>query len=142
MANTIDDLRSHLFDTLAALKDKDTPMELDRARTVADVARVLVDSAKVEVEFLKVTGATKSTGFLPEDDTPKAPGGRRLQGKVTPAEAVLHPGADVSTPTGDRCVLCGVRLTTAYLIERGLCGSCSDRPEAQARKPAAKSAAR
>ena len=132
MANTIDDLRSHLFETLAALKDKENPMELDRARTVADVARVLVDSAKVEVEFLKVTGATRSTGFLPESDPPAAP---RLPGPVTPAAAVLHAGTAV-TPR-DQCALCGVRLTTAYLIEKGLCGSCCDRPEAQHLKPVA-----
>lgn len=61
----IDDLRSHLFETLAALRDKDKPMDLDRARAVADVAKVIVDSAKVEVDFLKVTGASHSTNFLP-----------------------------------------------------------------------------
>lgn len=64
----IDDLRTHLFETLAALKDKDKPMDLDRARAISDVSRVIVDTAKVEVEFLKVTGALKSTGFLPDAD--------------------------------------------------------------------------
>lgn len=34
-------------------------------------------------------------------------------------------------PIAERCVLCGCRLTSAYHIERGLCGSCSDRPEAK-----------
>ena len=68
MRNKIDDLRNHLFETLEALKDKDEPMDLDRARAVADVARVIVESAKVEVDFLKVTGATKSTGFLPDGE--------------------------------------------------------------------------
>lgn len=65
--NKIDDLRNHLFETLEALKDEDKPMELDRARAVADVARVIVESAKVEIDFLKVTGALKSTEFLPSD---------------------------------------------------------------------------
>lgn len=82
MANTIDDLRSHLFETLAALKDKDQPMELDRARAVADVAKVIVESAKVEVDFLKVTGAVKSTGFMPEADTAGGLVVRRQIGKV------------------------------------------------------------
>jgi hypothetical protein len=122
MPNTIDDLRSHLFETLAALKDKDHPMELDRARSVADVAKVLVESAKVEVEFLKVTGALQGTGFLPAG----APRPKRVSGQ---GDGPVAPVA--STPAGDRCMLCGCRLTTAYLIERGLCGSCSDRPEAQ-----------
>lgn len=66
--NKIDDLRNHLFATLEALQDEEKPMDLDRARAVADVAKVIVESAKVEVNFLKVTGAVKSTGFLPNGD--------------------------------------------------------------------------
>ncbi len=76
--NKIDDLRDHLFETLEALKDPDKPMELDRARTVADVAQVIVESAKVEVNFLKVTGALRSTHFLPVDDEEK-PATKRLR---------------------------------------------------------------
>lgn len=68
MKNKIEDLRNHLFETLEALKDEDKPMDLARARAVADVAKVIVESAKVEVEFLKVTGNVRSTGFLPEGD--------------------------------------------------------------------------
>jgi hypothetical protein len=75
--NQIEDLRNHLFETLEALRDKTNPMDLARAREVANVGRVIVDSAKVEVEFLKVTGATKSTDFLPiEEDEP---GPRRIR---------------------------------------------------------------
>jgi hypothetical protein len=136
MPNTIDDLRSHLFETLAALKDKETPMELDRARAVADVARVLVDSAKVEVEFLKVTGATRSTGFLPQDSTPPATS-KRAPGRLTPGEHALHEGVLGPLAAADKCGLCGVRLTTPYLIEQGFCGSCSERPEAKHLKPVA-----
>lgn len=77
MPHNIEDLRAHLFDTLKALKDKERPMDLDRARAVADVARVLVESAKIEVDFLKVTGALKSTGFLPDADE-QAPDTRRI----------------------------------------------------------------
>lgn len=72
MKNKIDDLRNHLFETLESLKDEDKPMDLDRARAIADVSRVIIDSAKVEVEFLKVTGALRSTDFLPaEEEAPK-----------------------------------------------------------------------
>lgn len=73
MKNKIEDLRNHLFETLEALKDPDKPMELDRARAVADVARVIVDSAKAEVEYLKATGRTAGTGFIPLDEA-KGPG--------------------------------------------------------------------
>lgn len=81
----IDDLRHHLFATLEALQDEEKPMDLDRARAIADVAKVIVESAKVEVNFLKVTGGTNSTGFLPDGDIPSvqrpqlAAGGRKPQ---------------------------------------------------------------
>jgi len=65
--NKISDLRDHLFETLEALKDEEKPMELARARAIADVARVIVESSKVEVNFLQVTGALRSTDFLPVD---------------------------------------------------------------------------
>lgn len=70
MKNKIDDLRNHLFETLEALKDEEKPMDLDRARAIADVSRVIVDSAKVEVEFLKTTGQLRSTDFLPSEEAP------------------------------------------------------------------------
>lgn len=77
--NKIDDLRNHLFETLEGLRDKDEPMELDRAKAVADVARVIVESAKVEVAMLKVTGGISGTGFIPEGDTlPAVPTTRRI----------------------------------------------------------------
>ena len=70
MKNKIEDLRNHLFATIEALQDKESPMELDRAKTIAEVAQVLINSAKAEVEHMRVTGATKGTGFMPEDDVP------------------------------------------------------------------------
>lgn len=83
MKNKIDDLRNHLFETLEALKDNDTPMDLDRALAIAEVAKVIVESAKVEVSFLKTTGAIKSTDFLPSEEDEielrrRLPAGRRV----------------------------------------------------------------
>lgn len=51
----INNLREHLLETLSALRDRENPMEPDRARAIASVASVLVDSAKVEVDYLRVT---------------------------------------------------------------------------------------
>lgn len=67
----INQMRQQLLDTLADLRNRDNPMEPDRARAVAQVASVLVDSAKVEVEYIKATGQDRS-GFLemPVTDTP------------------------------------------------------------------------
>ena len=56
----INQLRQQLMDTLADLRSRDNPMEPDRARAVAQVAAVLVDTAKVEVEYLKTTGQDRS----------------------------------------------------------------------------------
>ncbi len=66
MKNKIEDLRNHLFATIEGLLDEETPMELDRAKAVADVAQVIVNSAKIEVDFIKVTGRSEGTGFIPE----------------------------------------------------------------------------
>lgn len=59
----ISELREHLMATLAGLRDRNNPMEPDRARAVAQVASVLVDTARVEVDFIKATGQD-SSGFL------------------------------------------------------------------------------
>lgn len=56
----ITQVRQSLLDTLADLRNRDTPMEIERARAVAQVASVLVDTAKVEVEYIKATGADRS----------------------------------------------------------------------------------
>jgi hypothetical protein len=63
--NKIEDLRNHLFATLEALQDEDAPMDLDRARAVSEVAQTLINSAKVEVDFIKHTGAIEGSGFIP-----------------------------------------------------------------------------
>lgn len=67
MKNKIGDLRNHLFATLEALQDEDKPMEIERAKTIADVAQVIVNSAKIEVDFIRATGRDKGTGFIPEE---------------------------------------------------------------------------
>ena len=62
--NDINELRGHLFDTLRGLKDKDKPLEIERARAVSDVAQTIINTVKVEVDFVKATGA-KGSGFIP-----------------------------------------------------------------------------
>lgn len=69
--SNITELRAHLMATLASLRDRDNPMEPDRARAIAQVAGVLVDTARVEIDYLKATGQDESR-FL--DTT----GGERL----------------------------------------------------------------
>lgn len=83
MKNKIDDLRNHLFATLEALQDKEEPMDLDRARVIADVGAVLVESAKAEVLFLKATENIQGSGFFPTDmQTLSGTSQARLPGKA------------------------------------------------------------
>ena len=63
MSNNIDTVRDHLLQTLAGLRDRNNPMDVDRARAIAQVAGVLVDTAKVEVDFLRATSRKDSTFF-------------------------------------------------------------------------------
>lgn len=65
--NKIEDLRNHLFATIESLMDEEKPMEIDRAKTIAEVAQVIVNSAKIEVDFLKATDRSQGTGFIPEE---------------------------------------------------------------------------
>lgn len=62
--HTIDNLRDMLFETLQALKDKENPMEIDRALAMKDVAQVIVNSVKVEVDHMRIAGGAGS-GFIP-----------------------------------------------------------------------------
>lgn len=64
----LDGVREELMNALKALTNKDKPMELDRAKAVAGVAKVLVDSAKVEVDYLRVTQGS-SSGFISGNKT-------------------------------------------------------------------------
>lgn len=81
----IDTLRGHLFDTLADLRNKEKPMDIDRAKAVAEVARAVIDSAKVEVEHMKVAGG-QGSGFIqgalpaPQPGQPRLVKGRDMVG--------------------------------------------------------------
>jgi len=72
--NTISDLRKHLFDAIQGVRDG--TMDVDKAKTVAELSKVVVESAKVEVDFMKAGGLVEGTGFIPEKVP--APGQPRL----------------------------------------------------------------
>lgn len=71
MSHTISDLRDHLFATLQDLRDKDKPLDIERAKAVAEVAQTIINSAKVEVDHMRVSGHADRTGFIaPPDGSP------------------------------------------------------------------------
>lgn len=59
MSQDLTALRAALFDTLAEVRAG--TMDLDRARAVNELGKTLIDSAKVEVEYLRTTGGGEST---------------------------------------------------------------------------------
>lgn len=70
----IDKLREHLFDTLTALKDKDDPMDIERAKAISEVSQTIINSAKLEVEHMRVSGRPSSSGFIPQQELKTIPG--------------------------------------------------------------------
>jgi hypothetical protein len=83
-----------LFETMERLlDDDDKAMDLERAETIAKVAQVVVNSAKVEVDFIKTTGAGGSN-FLQD-------------GAADPKQlAEVPPPAIEVTPQTDKVDLC------------------------------------
>ncbi|MGH8431788.1 MAG: hypothetical protein ACREUF_15435 [Solimonas sp.] len=69
MKNKIEDLRNHLFATLEALQDESKPLDLERAKVIANVGQTIINSAMVEVKFMEATGA-KGSGFIPVEPKP------------------------------------------------------------------------
>ena len=69
MKNKIEDLRNHLFATLEALSDTENPMDLDRAKAICEVGQVIINSAKVEVDFINKVGGV-GTNFIPQETRP------------------------------------------------------------------------
>jgi len=71
MRNKIEDLRNHMFAALEKLSEAETPEELknelERSKAIAEIGKVIVDSAKAEVDFVKATkGEVITTEFFNE----------------------------------------------------------------------------
>jgi uncharacterized protein (UPF0261 family) len=77
----INTLRQHLFAALEGLKDGS--LDLDRAKAIAEMGQTLINSAKVEVDYCRATGAGSGTGFI-TSEAPALPQGvtgiKRVQG--------------------------------------------------------------
>lgn len=67
MSNDINALRDHLFSALRGLNNG--TVDVEKAKAISDVAQVIINSAKVEIDHIKVTGQG-SSGFI--TDAPPA----------------------------------------------------------------------
>jgi hypothetical protein len=78
MKNKLQDLRDHLFETLERVKEAEKPEEVDReiarAKAVVGVAGQITATAKIEIEFAKVTGRIAASGFIPVAALPEGSG--------------------------------------------------------------------
>lgn len=75
--NDINTLRETLFDTLKRLKDENNPMPVEQAKAINDVAQTIINSAKVEVEHLRIyQGLGKGSGFIPVEMISPVPNGK------------------------------------------------------------------
>ncbi len=70
MSKNIDDLRNILFETIDAVREG--KLDLERAKMVGELSQVMVNSAKVEVQYASATGQNGSS-FL--DKKPELPQG-------------------------------------------------------------------
>lgn len=55
---TIQDLRTHLFDAIQGVRDK--TLTIEQAKTISDLSQVIVNTAKVEVDFVRATERRES----------------------------------------------------------------------------------
>lgn len=55
---TIDDLRATLFAALEGVKSG--TLDLEKARAINDIGKSIIDTARVEVDYLKATGGGES----------------------------------------------------------------------------------
>lgn len=78
MKNKISDLRDHMFAALERLgneelSEEEVKKEIERAKAISEVGKVIVESAKTEVLYAKLTRRKEAepTKFLEIDDEPK-----------------------------------------------------------------------
>lgn len=77
--NHIDTVRVHLLDQLKALRQAGSAeaikQELERSKGVAELAQAVVNTAKVEVDYLRASGQEGSRFLKPKAEPPALPNG-------------------------------------------------------------------
>ncbi|MES2636656.1 MAG: hypothetical protein V4605_04965 [Pseudomonadota bacterium] len=56
--NNINTLREHLFETLKGVKDG--TIDLEKAKCMGEISQVIVNTAKIEVDYLRANGGGKA----------------------------------------------------------------------------------
>lgn len=79
MSNSINDLRSELFDTIKLLKAG--KLDTGQARAVAELAGRVIDTARAETEFVRAfgRGVVPASGFIDHAKKPDTLDGQARQ---------------------------------------------------------------
>jgi hypothetical protein len=90
--NHVSTVRKHLLDQMKALRAAGTPEEVEReigrSKGMSELAQAVVNTAKVEVDYLKATGQT-STPFLEvPPDQPYIGAGASVQQLPAPGNGI------------------------------------------------------
>lgn len=71
MSKNLDDLRSTLFETMQALKDK--KITIEEAKAVSDIGQTIINSAKVEVDYIKASSSALQSKFIENNQADNLP---------------------------------------------------------------------
>ena len=65
--NKINDLRNHLFEVIEMLKDDEpNSMTIEKAETIAQVAQVIINTGKLETDYIRATDGIRRTTYQTE----------------------------------------------------------------------------
>jgi hypothetical protein len=65
--NKINDLRNHLFEVIEMLKDDEpNSMTIEKAETIAQVAQVIINTGKLETDYIRATDGVRRTSYQTE----------------------------------------------------------------------------
>lgn len=80
MENNVYGLYGTIFETIAALKNKENPMDLARAKAISGAVQTAVNLAKVQVDYMKITKNDHASFFDDQktDEKPELPPGMSL----------------------------------------------------------------
>ena len=90
-------LRTILFSTLTDLRDTKTTVDVERIKLINDTAKNIIDTAKVEVDFMRATGTKSETGFLCSAADKQSTTGTFPTANGTKTVSEVRPGVTLTT---------------------------------------------
>lgn len=86
MSKNLEDLRERLFDAIDGVKSGS--LTVDKARAINDLGQAIINSAKVEVDYLRVSAEKKSRFLGPAVPVLPAPDAAGSPPAAPPAKAL------------------------------------------------------